>query len=297
MRELILLSILALTSCASASYVRYQRDAANVLSTAPTSASNLAVKIVLEEQNEHGKIENHYIKQMDSLTDTVDVRKKDLRDMIVKKAEAKEVLSISLQLASCAAKNENADDKKECVDNVRRTFLGPKPEFGVAPEPPPKLEETEIKTDDPKLLKRILQIFASKRESLNLLKSELNLVQGLAKLLTGEALDDELEIKIETAALLENAKRKSRETVKKIQRLVTIAMEPEVIPPKPVTPKKKPQKGPSPWDIYKSKLHHAAYNDTAGLGPNEWNPTRGDRMDHEDEEIDERDENYDYGQY
>ena len=95
MRELILLSILALTSCASASYVRYQRDAANVLSTAPTSASKLAVKIVLEEQNEHAKIENHYIKQMDSLTDlTVDVRKKDLRNVIVKKAEAKEVLSV-----------------------------------------------------------------------------------------------------------------------------------------------------------------------------------------------------------
>ena len=114
-----------------------------------------------------------------------------------------------------------------------KNFLGPKPVFGVAPPKEPEdfaKKETVLKTDDPKLLKRVLQIYASKRESLNLLKSELNLVQGLAKLLTGEALEDELEVKIESAALLANSRRQSREVIKMIMekpvhKLVNIANE------------------------------------------------------------------------
>ena len=112
----------------------------------------------------------------------------------------------SQKLATCSKKRKDEDEIKDCQDAIRKKFLGPKPVFGVAPPKEPEdfaKKETVLKTDDPKLLKRVLQIYASKRESLNLLKSELNLVQGLAKLLTGEALEDELEVKIESAAKVE----------------------------------------------------------------------------------------------
>ncbi len=277
-----------------------------ILSTANIFAANVrelaepenaeAVKIVLEQQAEHVKLENYYIKQVDLVQDRLEEKQQDLRKEIVQKAEEKGMLTTSVQIATCHNTHDNADDRKECVDDIRQKFLGPKPVFGVAPAPEKMLDkETIVKTDDPKLLKRILQIYASKRESLNLLKSELNLVQGLARLLTGEALDDELEVKIESAALLENSKRQSREMsdkVTKTYRLTKIAMEPEIIAP-PVPNATKPvARGPTPWEIYSAKLQHAAYNGTDGLGPNQWNPTRGERMMHEDEEIDERHENY-----
>jgi len=274
--------------------------AANVRKlTKPENAE--AVKIVLEQQAEHVKLENYYIKHVDSIQDLLEGKKQELRKEIVQKAESKGMLATSIQIATCHKIHDNADDRKECVDDTRQKFLGPKPVFGVAPAPEKMLDkETIVKTDDPKLLKRVLQIYASKRESLNLLKSELNLVQGLARLLTGEALDDELEVKIESAALLENSKRQSREMSKKVMnnkvmkvmRLTKIAMEPGSIAPPPPNATKPVPRGPTPWEIYSAKLQHAAYNGTDGLGPNQWNPTRGERMMHEDEEIDERDENY-----
>jgi hypothetical protein len=269
--------------------------AANVRNSAePENAE--AVKIVLEQQTEHVKLENYYIKQVDLAQDRLEEKEQELRKEIIQKAERKGVLATSIQIATCYKVHDNADDRKECVDDIRQKFLGPKPVFGVAPAPEKMLDkETIVKTDDPKLLKRVLQIYASKRESLNLLKSELNLVQGLARLLTGEALDDELEVKIESAALLENSKRQSREMSSKVSnsyKLIKISMKPEIIAPRPPHATKPVARGPTPWEIYSAKLQHAAYNGTDGLGPNQWNPTRGDRMMHEDEEIDERDENY-----
>jgi len=291
---LLILALVLLATCTHATNVR-------IAGKPPNTINKEAVKIVLEEQSQHAAIENYYISQMDVMQDRMEAKQQSLRQQIVQKAERKETVSIALQLATCSKKRKDEDEIKDCQDAIRKKFLGPKPVFGVAPPKEPEdfaKKETVLKTDDPKLLKRVLQIYASKRESLNLLKSELNLVQGLAKLLTGEALEDELEVKIESAALLANSRRQSREVIKMIMekpvhKLVNIAMKPEIIPPTPPPRKNATIRGPTPWEIYQAKLQYAAYNDTEGLGPNEWNPTRGDRMDHEPEAIDERDENYD----
>ena len=61
--------------------------------------------------------------------------------------------------------------------------------------------------------------------------------------------------------------------------LAGLAMDPEPsIPPPVVAPVVKPA---TEWELYKAKLAHAAQNDVHGLGPNRWNPTRGETFEGE----------------
>jgi hypothetical protein len=293
-----------------------------------------AMDLVLDEKDAHVDVETRYVNEDQLLREIGERLVQEGRERVVKAAETKYVMSIALEIKACKTKHV-VDERAQqaCINKIRDEVLGPVPtrddvdvsvptRDGVDASVNQKSKLDEIlarhpvhtesppEPQDPVILKRVLQTYAAKRESMNLLRNELKLVQKLGRVLTGEALDGEVISNIESAALLARARKQSRATVSELVKLnlmpkteaakvmkaekkqhpnrkefkepvalAGMAMDPEPsIPPPVVVPPVKPA---TEWELYKAKLDHAAQNEVHGLGPNGWNPTHGETFEGE----------------
>jgi hypothetical protein len=285
--------------------------------------------LVLDEKDEHVDVETRFIQQNQIVREMAERQVEEGRNQVIQTAEKKYVLSIAMRMKECKRKHV-ADERslQSCMNNIRDEVLGPMPSIdedeneniddalskyqvhrGHSEQPDSKysaqsdqIEQPE--PQDPAIVKRVLQIFAAKRESMNLLRNELDLVQKLGHILTGEALDGELTAKIQAAAYVAQARAQSRKEVSQLVQLnlmpkedarkllrtekskepvamAGMAMEPQppILPPLPVN--HPVEHTATEWELYKAKLDHAAKNKVHGLGPNRWNPTKGETFEGE----------------
>ena len=185
------------------------------------------MKIVLAEENAHKAVETRYLSEMGKIAAMGEKYLSEARQEIMNTAENKEIMSIALELKACKG-------VRKCMDRVRDKVIGPKVIKEVTElEASNKITKNKIavaeatdknkiavaEATDPAVTKRILQIYAAKRESFNLLKNELDLIQGLARLLTGEPLEDQNAVNLETNILVAQAREQSRDTVVNLVKL------------------------------------------------------------------------------
>lgn len=280
--------------------------AAAAVALSKAEPSSEALKIVLREQNEHKGIETHYIKESERLDSVIQGSADEARHEIELAAEKKQVVTLAIELRECKKLKGGEALVQRCMQRVRDKALGPMPQMNSTKDPlsikRKGAAETEAvlsakESHDPKVMERILQMYATKMETFNLLRGELDLVQGIAKLSTGEVVDGQAAANVEVNALVINSNKQARDVLIQMVRLglrppaellptkenpranPKLTMNPmSISPPEPTPPPKTTTAPPSEWDIYRQKLHHAAYVDEKGLGPNNWNPTSGRKM-------------------
>lgn len=278
--------------------------AAVALSSAEPSPE--ALKIVLREQNEHKGIETRFITESEKMDSIIESSTAEARHKIEIAAENKQIVTLAIELKQCKNLKGGQEPIKRCMQRIRDKVLGPMPQMNSTRDPisikRKGAAETEAvlaakQSHDPKVMERMLQLYAVKMETFNLLRGELNLIQGLARLSTGEAIDGQGAANVETNALVTNANKQARDMLVHMVKmglrspaellptkenpganpLMTLkAM--SIAPPEATPSPKTTTAPPSEWDIYRQKLHHAAYVDEEGLGPNNWNPTVGRTM-------------------
>ena len=281
--------------------------AAATVAVCSAVSSPEALKIVLNEQHEHERIETHFIKESENMDSIMETNMGEARQTIIDAAEKKQILALALEMKACRKGQEDEALISQCVQTVKDKFLGPMPQMNATRDPKvikqsgaAELEAvfaTKL-SNDTKVMERVQQIYATKMETFNLLRGELNLVQGIAILVGGEKIEGGASANIEANALLQNSYAQARGAVvhmvrnglrpppayptKENPNPYGMVIKATAITPEQATiPNATTTSHPSEWDSYRSKLHYAAYVDENGLGPNNWNPTKGRRMMHE----------------
>lgn len=281
--------------------------AASIFAVCSAVSTPEALKIVLNEQHEHQGIETHYIKESENMDSIMEGNMGEARQTVMDAAEKKQIFALALEMKACRKGQVDETVISHCMQSVKDKFLGPVPQMNSTRDPKvikssgaAELEAALASkvSDDPKVMERIQQIYATKMETFNLLRSELNLVQGLGQLLSGEQIEGASSANTEINALQQNSYAQARGAV---VHMVRKGLRPPpdyptkenpnpygmvikgtaIMPEKRIVPNATTTAPPSEWDIYRSKLQHAAYVDDEGLGPDNWNPTEGRTMLHE----------------